>query len=625
MLSLRTRRFYLFRRGEANVSSIGLLKAGERSPAFSFWLTVDLQWVYNTDMRQKILLAGKWVAACGAVAGVLAAGVAYAMTPTISLSSSGGSSVSVNVNGDANSTVVLYYNVSSPGGTQSMTIGTTNASGYLSTVVNSSNVISGDSAYVVVDGQQSSMEAWPAPSGSPSLSQSSVTLGIGQSLSVYSQGSSAAIYMAENTNPSVASVQVTGTQIAIVANQTGSTSVSLCYVGTADNCANLGVTVQSGSVVTFSQNNLSLGVGQGSTVTVSGGNGTYSVTANSNPNVASAVLSGSTITISALTLGTTNVTACDSSGNCGTLYITVSASAASGALSFSMTNPAISIGQTVSVTVSGGSNYYVTGNSNPSAASEVLNGATLTISGVQSGSTIITVCSSSSGCGTLSVNVGSAGTDQVGFGITNPTVALGETMDISLSGGGDGYYVSSNTNTGIVQATVNGSSVALYGAGAGSDSLVVCANGGGCSTLSVTVSNGGGTTGTTQPATTGSTATSASLLSAIQSMQSQLSQILTQIQTMATTLTQLSAQAAGTAANGTTTYDFTEFLGVGSENAQVTELQQYLTEKGFYSGPITGYFGSETEEAVMKYQAAHGIEQAGYVGPGTRAALNAGE
>ena len=367
-------------------------------------------------MNHKIFLMGKWVATGMAVVGILVAGVAYAMTSTLSLSSAGGSSVTVNVNGDTNSTVVLYYNVGSSGGTQSMTIGTTNSSGYLSTVVSNSTIISGDNAYVIVDGQQSPAESWPVPSGSPSFSQSSVTLGVGQSVSIYLEGSSAPIYMAGNTNSSVASAQVSGTQVTIAANQIGTTSVSLCYIGTANGCTNLGVTVQSGSVVTFSQNNLSLGVGQGSTVTVSGGNGTYTISANSNPNVASAVLSGSTITISALAVGTTNVTACDSSGNCGMLYITVNTSVASGALSFSMTNPAVSVGQTLSVTVFGGSNYYVTGNSSPSIASETLNGGTLTISGVASGSTIITVCSSSNGCGTLSVNVGAAGTNQVSFG-----------------------------------------------------------------------------------------------------------------------------------------------------------------------------------------------------------------
>ncbi len=75
----------------------------------------------------------------------------------------------------------------------------------------------------------------------------------------------------------------------------------------------------------------------------------------------------------------------------------------------------------------------------------------------------------------------------------------------------------------------------------------------------------------------------------------------------------------------TATYAFTLFLGIGSTGTQVRDLQNYLAAKGFYSGPVTAYFGSLTQAAVKKYQAAHGISAVGYVGPGTRAALNAGE
>ena len=586
-------------------------------------------------VKMQFSFARKILAVGAIVTGICAAGVVYAATPTMSLSSAGGSSVTVNVYGDPNANATLYYNVGSQTGLQSMALGTTNASGYLSTVVSGYNVNAGQNAYVIVNGQQSSMQAWPIPSGTPTFNQSSVTVGVGQSVSIYSQGGSAPIYMASNSNSSVASVQANGTQLKITAQQPGSTNVSICYVGTANNCANVPITVQTGSVVTFSQNNLSLGVGQGATVTVSGGNGTYSITGNSNPNIASAVLSGTTITISSLQIGTTNITACDSAGNCGTLYITVSTSAANGSLYFSSTNPSLSIGQTITVTVSGGSNYYVTGNSNPNVASQTLNGNTLTISGLQNGATTITVCSSSSGCGMLSVNVGSAGTMQVTFGISNPTVPYGQNMSISLSGG-SGYYISSNANTSIAQASINGSSLSLYGAGIGSDSVIVCITGGGCGTLPVTVGNGSGTT-VTQPSsggtTSGGTSSEAALLAAIQSMQSQLGQLVAQIQSMATTLTQLAGTVAssggssGTVSSPSTSGvpSFTEFLSVGSEDAEVSALQQYLTQKGFYDGPVTGFYGSATESAVKSYQAAHGITAAGYVGPSTRAALNAGE
>lgn len=69
-------------------------------------------------------------------------------------------------------------------------------------------------------------------------------------------------------------------------------------------------------------------------------------------------------------------------------------------------------------------------------------------------------------------------------------------------------------------------------------------------------------------------------------------------------------------------YVFSNFIGMGSTGTDVTELQKRLTALGFYSGPVTGTFGSLTQAAVKAFQAAHGITQAGYVGPGTRAALN---
>jgi hypothetical protein len=71
-------------------------------------------------------------------------------------------------------------------------------------------------------------------------------------------------------------------------------------------------------------------------------------------------------------------------------------------------------------------------------------------------------------------------------------------------------------------------------------------------------------------------------------------------------------------------YKFVNFLGVGSTGIDVTELQQRLTVEGVYSGAISGYYGPLTKAAVMKYQGLHGIDQFGYVGPGTRAMLNSG-
>jgi len=59
-------------------------------------------------------------------------------------------------------------------------------------------------------------------------------------------------------------------------------------------------------------------------------------------------------------------------------------------------------------------------------------------------------------------------------------------------------------------------------------------------------------------------------------------------------------------------------------DSDVTKLQEFLTDKGFYSGPITGNFFSLTLKAVKKFQNKEGIKPvSGYVGVKTRERLNA--
>jgi hypothetical protein len=125
------------------------------------------------------------------------------------------------------------------------------------------------------------------------------------------------------------------------------------------------------------------------------------------------------------------------------------------------------------------------------------------------------------------------------------------------------------------------------------------------------------------PFTIGTTATTVTT-------NSSSSDLSTQLQSLQSQLAALQSQASRNS-NGTTSgataklYNFTEFLSIGSQGAQVTALQQLLTKDGFYTGPITGYYGLLTESAVKKFQSAHGIDAKGYVGPSTRVALNIGE
>lgn len=55
----------------------------------------------------------------------------------------------------------------------------------------------------------------------------------------------------------------------------------------------------------------------------------------------------------------------------------------------------------------------------------------------------------------------------------------------------------------------------------------------------------------------------------------------------------------------------------GDRGPEVIRLQQTLAAAGVYRGPITGYFGSLTEEAVLEFQQLNGIDPNGVAGPVT--------
>lgn len=70
-------------------------------------------------------------------------------------------------------------------------------------------------------------------------------------------------------------------------------------------------------------------------------------------------------------------------------------------------------------------------------------------------------------------------------------------------------------------------------------------------------------------------------------------------------------------------YNFMVDFGIGTENLDVTNLQIILINAGYLKiDAPTGYFGPLTLAAVQQYQAAHGINTTGFVGPLTRAQLN---
>ncbi len=63
-------------------------------------------------------------------------------------------------------------------------------------------------------------------------------------------------------------------------------------------------------------------------------------------------------------------------------------------------------------------------------------------------------------------------------------------------------------------------------------------------------------------------------------------------------------------------------LKLGSTGDQVTKLQQWLKDNGFYTGNVDGNFGADTETAVKLFQKEVGLREDGQVGDYTLAAMS---
>ena len=180
------------------------------------------------------------------------------------------------------------------------------------------------------------------------------------------------------------------------------------------------------SQISFSQNNISVGVGQSTTVTLYGGyNNSYYVSSDSS--LVGTGIIGNILSIYGNANGTTNLTICSGSNNCGNLYITVYGNSTyyypqyqysnyqysqyypnyqyQYSVSLSQNSLNLRAGQNSSITVYGNGSYYISNSSNPNIASASINGNNLNVYAYNAGSSNITVCQNYGTCAVLYISV----------------------------------------------------------------------------------------------------------------------------------------------------------------------------------------------------------------------------
>lgn len=176
-----------------------------------------------------------------------------------------------------------------------------------------------------------------------------------------------------------------------------------------------------------------------------------------------------------------------------------------GEITFSQSNLALTVGQSKSVNVYGGSGYgyNISSNSNSYAVSASISGNLINLYANAVGNGTITICSNysypyyNSICGYLYFTVSSSGSGNIWFEPSNPSLYVGQSLAVSINSGSSSYtypstnayyYVSNNTNPAAVSASVSGSVLNLYANQNGTSYITVNHSSLGWSkTISVTV------------------------------------------------------------------------------------------------------------------------------------------
>jgi hypothetical protein len=326
------------------------------------------------------------------------------------------------------------------------------------------------------------------------LSQTNLILNTGQNATITSSNGTG--LTVSSNNSSVASAWVSsGNQISVYGSSYGTATLNICSTNVG--CANVYVTVQnssSTSTLDLSESNLNLAIGQGMIITSRNG---MNLTASTNPAIVRAVqVYSNQITVYGVAYGTATVTICSNNAGCGNVYVNVGNSSVTTLLPsgnndlFLRSNSVmVKIGQTSTISperkYSYTTGYTLISNSNQNIASATTQGNSISIQGINAGSTTLNICSTSNPtiCGTITVTVdGSVSLSQRSLTLNNTSPS----QTVTVYGTGP-FLLTGNTNPKVVAATLNSNNtLTLAATGYGTATITVCqANSTPCASISV--------------------------------------------------------------------------------------------------------------------------------------------
>lgn len=298
-----------------------------------------------------------------------------------------------------------------------------------------------------------------------------LTLGIGNSSSIFFAGGGSGSYIVSSGNMQVATVTQTDNQFYFRGVSTG--VATMVIADSSGGRKTVEVTVGSGvSLYSTAPAAVTVSVGASSAVySIGGGSQVYSVSSSDQSVATVGQTSKNEFVITGKTGGKAVVTIKDTQGALVKIDIVVGTNDA--LFSTAASDISIAVGGTASYKVGGGTTLYSVGSSDESIAKATIVGNDLTILGLAPGKATIIVKDSTNGSLTITANVGSttviplfttSGADIVLLPNTTPTFTIG---------GGRAPYSASSTNKSVVDPSVAGTTLSIKGVAAGSAKVLV--------------------------------------------------------------------------------------------------------------------------------------------------------
>lgn len=324
---------------------------------------------------------------------------------------------------------------------------------------------------------------------------STLNIGIG-STQTYSVGGGQSPYTATSNNTNVVVPTLSGTSLTLSGASAGSGTVTIrdsagattAVAVTVAAASPLAVAIPGGTV-------LAVGTSSAQTYSVSGGVAPYSVTS-SNPNIATATVSGNRITLTGLAAGTANIQVVDAANATVTAAVTVSSSSGTPLFTTAPSVLTVSRGTAPTYSIGGGTAPYIATSSNTGVLNVAVSGNTLTLTPVGNGAATIIVRDAAGGTVSLATTVASA---PITLNPTSYNAFVGDVLYSVIQGGVAPYTALSGfpdvadatigtvSSTGVFTANPNGNIVRIRVRQAvGSGGIIVSDSTGSTANISLT-------------------------------------------------------------------------------------------------------------------------------------------